>query len=171
MSCPSSSVAQAVALLYVSNMSHFVPRVWPPTILRALSGHWQDDRGKEIRQGWGVPMACEHPEQGETYLRRHHHQQIVDINCGPLLWRRGVSTHGKGGQPRRNGLITFLPGVKCEVYVTGPEREPCKQGLSALEKKGLFLIRGSVTTETCRNLRNQEVWKGNIFSGGLSSLI
>lgn len=108
MSCPSSLVARAVVLLYVSDVSHFVPRVWPPTILRVLSGDWQEDHSGEIRQGWGVPMACEHPEQRETYLRRHHDQRIVDFNCGPLLCRRGVSTRGKQGQPRHNGFITSL---------------------------------------------------------------
>lgn len=108
MFCPSSLVAQAVVLPYVSNMSHFVPRVWPPTILRVLSGHWQEDHSREICQDRGVPVAREHPEQRETYLRRHHDQRIVDFNCGPLLCGRGVSTREKWGQPRPMGLVTSL---------------------------------------------------------------
>ena len=84
----------------MSNVSRFVPRVWPPTILRVLSADRQEDHSGEIRQGRGVPVACEHPDQRETHLWGHHDQRVLDFNCGPLLCRKGVSIRGEGGQPR-----------------------------------------------------------------------
>lgn len=114
MAFPSSLAAQAVTLLYMSNVSRFVPRVWPPTRFRVLPADRQEDRRGEVCQGWGVPVAREHPEQRETHLRRDHDQRAVDFNRRPLLCRRSVSTRGKQGQTRHNGLVTFLlGGVGC----------------------------------------------------------